>query len=67
MKTKQTKRKTLNKLEKRMQNQDFPNIPSASENSIPTEINKKEIAKHSKLHDDGRTENDHEDFPAMKQ
>ena len=39
------------------QNQDFPNVPAASEKIRSEETLKKEIKKTSDLHPDGKTDN----------
>ena len=43
--------------EVKKQNQDFPNVPAASENIHSEETLKKEIKKTSDLHPDGKTDN----------
>ena len=43
--------------EVKKQNQDFPNIPAASEEMKNVEALKKEIKKTSKLNSDGKTDN----------
>ena len=39
------------------QNQDFPNVPAASEKIRKAETLKKEVKESSKLHSDGKTDN----------
>ena len=47
--------------EVKKQNQDFPNVPAASEKIHSEETLKKEIKKTSDLHTDGKTDNtDHQ-------
>ena len=47
--------------EVKKQNQDFPNVPAASEKIHSEERLKKEIKKTSDLHPDGKTDNtDHQ-------
>ena len=47
--------------EVKKQNQDFPNVPAASEKIHSEETLKKEIKKTSDLHPDGKTDNtDHQ-------
>lgn len=47
--------------EVKKQNQDFPNVPAASEKIHSEETLKKEIKKTSALHPDGKTDNtDHQ-------
>ncbi len=47
--------------EVKKQNQDFPNVPAASEKINSEETLKKEIKKTSDLHPDGKTDNtDHQ-------
>ena len=43
--------------EVKKQNQDFPNVPAASEKIHSEETLKKEIKKTSDLHPDGKTDN----------
>ena len=43
--------------EVKKQNQDFPNVPAASEKIHSEETLKKEIKKNSDLHPDGKTDN----------
>lgn len=49
--------KHTEKAEVKKQNQDFPNIPAASEKIKSEAVIKKEIKEASKLHDDGKTDN----------
>lgn len=47
--------------EVKKQNQDFPNVPAASEKIHSEQTLKKEIKKTSDLHPDGKTDNtDHQ-------
>ena len=43
--------------EVKKQNQDFPNIPAATEKIEDEKKVEKEIKKSSKLHEDGKTDN----------
>ena len=43
--------------ERQKQNQDFENIPAASENQSPPDIEKKDIKKSSETHEDGKMDN----------
>ncbi len=46
--------------EVKKQNQDFPNVPAASEKIHSEETLKKEIKKTSDLQPDGKTDNDNQ-------
>lgn len=46
-----------NKAEIKKQNQDFQNIPAATEKQNPPDITKEDIKKVSKLVDTGKTDN----------
>lgn len=46
-----------NKAEVKQQNQDFQNIPAASENQNPPDISKNDIKKTSKLNETGKMDN----------
>ena len=43
--------------ERQKQNQDFENIPAASEKQNPPAIDKKDIARSSEINEDGKTDN----------
>lgn len=43
--------------ERQKQNQDFENIPAASENQSPPDIDKKDIKRSSETEDDGKMDN----------
>lgn len=51
------KSKKPEKAEIKKENQDFPNVPAASDKINREETMKKEIKKTSDLHPDGKTDN----------
>lgn len=51
------KDKKTEKAEIKKQNQDFPNIPASSEKIKSEKVVKKEVLETSKLHEDGKTDN----------
>lgn len=51
------KNKKNTEAEVKKQNQDFPNVPAASEKIHSEKTLKKEIKKTSDLHPDGKTDN----------
>ncbi len=46
-----------NSAENKKQNEDFKNIPAASDKKNPPDIEKKDIDKSSKVNNDGKTDN----------
>ncbi|MBF5026299.1 hypothetical protein [Planobacterium oryzisoli] len=46
-----------NESERKKQNQDFPNIPPASENQSPPDITKEDVSDSSDTADSGKTDN----------
>lgn len=46
-----------NSAENKKQNEDFKNIPAASDKKNPPDIEKKDIEKSSKVNNDGKTDN----------
>ena len=46
-----------NSAENKKQNEDFRDIPAASDNQNPPDIDKKDVEKSSKLNKDGKTDN----------
>ena len=46
-----------NSAENKKQNEDFKNIPAASDKKNPPDIEKKDIDKNSKVNNDGKTDN----------
>ena len=47
--------------ERQKQNQDFENIPAASEKQSPPDIDKKDIKRSSETHEDGKMDNTEKD------
>lgn len=47
----------ISEAERQKQNQDFENMPAASEKQNPPAIDKKDIEKSSELNEDGKTDN----------
>lgn len=46
-----------NSAENKKQNEDFKNIPAASDKKNPPDIEKRDIDKSSKVNNDGKTDN----------
>ncbi|SHK40057.1 hypothetical protein [Epilithonimonas mollis] len=51
------KTENSNSAENKKQNEDFKNIPAASDKKNPPDIDKKDIDKSSQINKDGKTEN----------
>ena len=48
----------ISEAERQKQNQDFENIPAASEKQNPPDIDKKDIKQSSELNDEGEMDNE---------
>lgn len=57
MTDKNKEQEKISEAERQKQNQDFENIPAASENQSPPDIDKKDIKKSSETHEDGKMDN----------
>ena len=57
MSDKNREQEKISEAERQKQNQDFENIPAASENQSPPDIDKKDIKKSSETHEDGKMDN----------
>ncbi len=57
MSDKNKEQEKISEAERQKQNQDFENIPAASENQSPPDIDKKDIKKSSETHEDGKMDN----------
>ncbi len=51
------KTENSNSAENKKQNEDFKNIPAASDKKNPPDIDKQDIEKGSKINQDGKTDN----------
>jgi len=51
------KTENSNSAENQKQNEDFKNIPAASDKKNPPDIDKQDIEKGSKINKDGKTDN----------
>ncbi|WP_374446145.1 hypothetical protein [Epilithonimonas sp.] len=51
------KNENSNSAENKKQNEDFKNIPAASDKKNPPDIDKQDIDKSSKVNKDGKTDN----------
>ena len=56
-KNKPEDKEQISDAERQKQNQDFENLPAASENQSPPDISKKDIKKSSETHEDGKMDN----------
>ena len=57
MSDKNKEQEIISEAERQKQNQDFENIPAASENQSPPDLDKKDIKKSSETHEDGKMDN----------
>ena len=59
-KKKTTQPEPTSEAQNQKQTQDFPNIPAASENQNPPDIDKEDIKNSKKINDDYKTDNEEE-------
>ncbi|GEM_PF-2890948 len=57
MENKKDRALPISSAETKKQNQDYRQLPSASEQSMPPDIEKKDVEKASELNKDGETDN----------